>query len=158
PQRPQMGLDIYWCRYNNNDSFEQTLGTDSRYVFTSGMNMCTFGVGSQAGNGVCRVCHVNAQYQKGREDRAEQRVITLDETNARQEQIQRNIAGGVLYKTNPQNAVIDRRTQILEPSAYMTKQGNGIVVNWYWSATTFGVRGNDNYWRFYFLRWKRNGN
>lgn len=53
------GLYSYICDYTQNDIEDCRLGTDAKFCFTITMNGCTFAIGSQSGDGSCRVSHAN---------------------------------------------------------------------------------------------------
>lgn len=132
----QQALDAYFCPYENDKSFFVTLGKGARYCFTPRMDGCSFGVGSQDGSGTVRVGHVNfVQQQTDWKDQG------LDQARKR------------MY--GAQDAFLRDRLgvaqdRIISPPGYRGPQFSD-------AATTFGVRGDDDFWTFYTLRYARPG-
>jgi hypothetical protein len=121
-------LKIYFCPYGDDEAHFITLGRDANFMFTPAMDGCTFGVGSQNGEGVVRVGHVNyalAGKKWGAQDGQE-----------RQREAQRNVLGDRL----------GWNAKMIQPEMYKGLQNDR-------SATTFGILDDDYYWSFYTLRY-----
>ena len=52
-------MRVYWCKFGTGETFSVILGTAAEFMFTTKMDGCTFGIGSEAPDGTVLVCHAN---------------------------------------------------------------------------------------------------
>ena len=132
-------FDAYWCPYDQNKTFTCILGNDSRYMFTATMDGCSFGIGSQTGDGTCRVGHSNA----GTFGANKEQTYGMDGARQFQRAEQQN-----LLKHQMGNNI-----NVISPLNYMADYDGALVLK----STTFGYRNGAN-WEFYTQQYLRTGN
>ena len=118
-------LNAYFCPYGDNQTCAITVASAADFMFTTNMDGCTFGIGSDTPTGARRVAHANVQGM-GQGNRA----VQLD-----------NLA---LEGTND---------TIVNPDRYRdSRRARGAAGI---SATTIGIRDtNTGKWRFVYQQWQ----
>jgi hypothetical protein len=131
-------FQAYWCPYAQNQTFHCMLNTDSRYMFTATMDGCSFGIGSQTGDGACQVGHANeGSFGARYED-------TFGIDGARQ--FQRS------EQENRLKHLLGNDISVINPLHYMSDHDGALVLK----STTFGYR-NGMTWEFYTQKYWKNG-
>ncbi|WP_347986347.1 hypothetical protein [Methylomonas sp. AM2-LC] len=131
-------FEAYWCPYSQNQTLTCVLNTESRYMFTATMDGCSFGIGSQTGDGACRVAHAN---ESGFGLKHEN-IFGMDGARQfqRSEQEQR-------LKHQLGNNI-----QVINPLNYMADFDGALELK----STTFGYR-KAMTWEFYTQKYWKNG-
>lgn len=129
-----LGINAYFCPYQNDKSFFIQLGNNADFMFTPQMAGCSFGIGTQNG-GACRVGHVNF-------------ISLRNDYQTENEKRDRMYGAQAAFL---QNRLAIAPGRIIDPADYRGPDRN-------LSATTFGVRNAQQVWSFHTLRYNKPGN
>ena len=129
-------MPIHWIGFGTGRVVSGVLDSRSKYMFTYAMDGCTFGAGSQSGDGCCVVAHANA---KG--------MVGNDGTSGTQRALQRT-----QLQSEPQFGG-DPNLRVMSSLQYQELGGQGLKKK----ATNFAVLGPTGYWRFYTHSWMKLG-
>ena len=138
PDRVGAIFEAYWCPYAKDDTLTCMLGNGSRYMFTATMDGCSFGVGSQSGDGTCRVAHANESTF------AANKEATFGLDGARQ-----------FARAEQKNRLVNKLggdIGVIDPLNYMADHDGAMELK----STTFGYR-NGQGWEFYTQKYWKNG-
>ncbi len=131
---------IFFVPYAQNKLCGTILGNQAQWVFTATMDGCSFGIGSQPGDGTVMVVHANASRSAGggggRDQQVRMQARLLESTfSVRQ----------------------DALSGVIGPSSYMVEPGgqDSVGTNRL-RSTTFGRRVHGR-WQFYTLRYRVSG-
>lgn len=133
PKYPQAKIEAifngYWLPYDQNHTFTCMLGADADYMFTATMNGCSFGIGSQPGDGSCLVGHAN-KGTYGAQAEAQYGLPTARRLQA-------------ASQTNMLISKIPALDRVINGADYQDDGAGAMTLQ----STTFGVRRN-NTWHF----------
>ena len=119
-------LNAYWCNYAVDLQFAIIVANAADFMFTSNMDGCTFGVGSPAANGACRVSHINLRSQPN----------------------SHNLQRGTLSMQGFDDKVVD-------PDRYMTSSRVPTALYGEIKATTIGIRNTGTgQWEFRYQQFR----
>lgn len=124
-------IAAYFCPYSENNAWFTMLGNNARFMFTATVDGCTFGIGSDGGNGAVRVGHANFSTIGQKWDRVGQGLER--QNSAQRETLKWHLGhwqGTKVNLINPENYV-----DYTDPS--------------HQAATIFGVRNHLSKWTFY---------
>jgi hypothetical protein len=120
-------LDAYWCPYDDDAMHSIVVDGAANFMFTSNMDGCSFGVGSQTPTGARRVAHVNLRSQGPSSHAAQRGTLTV---------------GG-----------LDRH--MVDPDAYMSSPLQPTAIYGEIKATTIGIRNRaTGHWSFYYQHYR----
>jgi len=126
-------VPIHWIGFGTGQVVAGVLDSKAKYMFTYAMDGCTFGAGSQTGDGTCLVAHANA---KGM---AESTGGPASQRALQRGQLQAELGDGV---------------RVMSSLQYQEMGGQGLHLK----ATNFAVLEGNGRWRFYVHSWKKLGN
>lgn len=133
------GIKAYFCPYKQNSSCFITLGAAANYMFTTQMDGCTFGIGSNAGGNIL-VGHANYAAIGKEWEQGNSMALDPSGTNSAPSNVAMGRQRQRQSQLNVLQSKMDWKGKFIKPEDYMPADAG--------RATTFGVRKAGG-WSFY---------